>query len=102
MARKRVSMREGPLAELFRATEAAQRRQAAPSTARQALARPDPAPTEILSVVPDPAPEPAPTSIAARGPAEPEQLPGRALARAAARAPGAPRARRATAPRTWP
>ena len=27
MARKRASMREGPLAELFRATEAAQRRQ---------------------------------------------------------------------------
>ena len=27
MARKRASMREGPLADLFRATEAAQRRQ---------------------------------------------------------------------------
>ena len=27
MARKRASMREGPLAELFRATEAAQRQQ---------------------------------------------------------------------------
>ena len=27
MARKRASMREGPLAELFRATEAAQRRE---------------------------------------------------------------------------
>ena len=30
MARKRASMREGPLAELFRATEAAQRQQQAP------------------------------------------------------------------------
>ena len=29
MARKRASMREGPLAELFRATEAAQRQQEA-------------------------------------------------------------------------
>ena len=31
MARKRASMREGPLAELFRATEAAQRQQGKPS-----------------------------------------------------------------------
>jgi hypothetical protein len=30
MARKRASMREGPLAELFRATEAAQRGQQQP------------------------------------------------------------------------
>ncbi len=44
MARKRASMREGPLAELFRATEAAQRqteRQAEePTSAEQAAARP--------------------------------------------------------------
>ena len=32
MARKRASMREGPLAELFRATEAAQRAQGEPDT----------------------------------------------------------------------
>ena len=31
MARKRASMREGPLAELFRKTEAAQRQQEAPA-----------------------------------------------------------------------
>ena len=31
MARKRASMREGPLAELFRATEAAQRSETATS-----------------------------------------------------------------------
>ena len=33
MARKRASMREGPLAELFRKTEAAQRGQDAPAEA---------------------------------------------------------------------
>ena len=36
MARKRASMREGPLAELFRATEAAQRRAAAAGEAANA------------------------------------------------------------------
>jgi len=46
MARKRASMREGPLAELFRATEAAQ---------RQAEARPAP---EEIAAEPEPAPEP--------------------------------------------
>ena len=35
MARKRASMREGPLAELFRKTEAAQRAEAAPAEAEQ-------------------------------------------------------------------
>ena len=36
MARKRASMREGPLAELFRATEAAQRQaEASPSRPRE-------------------------------------------------------------------
>jgi cell division protein FtsZ len=72
MARKRASMREGPLAELFRATEAAQ---------RQHVDKPEPepepepaakaAPVEPLEetvehappfepVIPDPPPEPAP------------------------------------------
>ncbi len=46
MARKRASMREGPLAELFRATEAAKRGQTEPDTAASAV---EPAP-----VVPDP------------------------------------------------
>ncbi len=71
MARKRVSMREGPLAELFRATEAAQDKGKGGST-RGRRTQPELAPTEILSVVPDPAPEPAPTLVAAP---EPEQLP---------------------------
>ena len=47
MARRRASMREGPLAELFRATEAAQ---------RQAETGQPPAAPE--SVVPAPAAEP--------------------------------------------
>ena len=54
MARRRVSMREGPLAELFRATEAAQ---------REGVNAPSPAasePTELLSVVPEPPSVPDP------------------------------------------
>jgi len=47
MARKRVSMREGPLAELFRATEAAQGRGKEPRAKREA--EPEQAPTEILA-----------------------------------------------------
>jgi cell division protein FtsZ len=43
MARKRASMREGPLAELFRATEAAQR--------QQEKAQPEPEPEEKVSAV---------------------------------------------------
>ena len=46
MARKRASMREGPLAELFRATEAAQR--------AQGEQQPDPS-SEVTEVTP---PEP--------------------------------------------
>ena len=66
MARKRVSMHEGPLAELFRATEAAQSRQAAQAVPAQTEILPaEHAPTEILSIVPE-LPEPAP--------AEPEAL----------------------------
>jgi cell division protein FtsZ len=54
MARKRVSMREGPLAELFRATEAAQDKGAQD---RGVGGGSEQAPTEILTVVPDPEPE---------------------------------------------
>jgi hypothetical protein len=39
MARKRATMREGPLAELFRKTEAAQR-------AQEGAAEPEPAPVD--------------------------------------------------------
>ncbi len=54
MARKRVSMREGPLAELFRATEAAQRK----PKGEEPVAAPaaEPAPTEVLPVAPAPEP----------------------------------------------
>src|SRR6266496_5689859 len=70
MARKRASMREGPLAELFRATEAAQRQaddQAAPPA--EAAREPDESTVEHVptweeqakpaSVTPLPAKEPA-------------------------------------------
>jgi cell division protein FtsZ len=69
MARKRASMREGPLAELFRATEAAQRQQ--PGQPEQQGAAPAPEPLEetvehappfeeVTSSAPAPAPEPEP------------------------------------------
>jgi cell division protein FtsZ len=67
VARNRASMREGPLAELFRATEAAQRGQKheqqelptepEPSPAPAAESDP-PEPTPIRAVAPAPAPEP--------------------------------------------
>jgi cell division protein FtsZ len=84
MARKRASMREGPLAELFKATEAAQRQaeqgEAAPaeepheSTVEHvpswedeveapALPRPDPQPEPAPEPEPVPDPVPAPPSI---------------------------------------
>src|SRR4051812_8268382 len=86
MARKRASMREGPLAELFKATEAAQRQQEQPpaqdatpaeepheSTVEhvptwedevEAPPRPDPQPEPPQpEPVPDPLPEPAPPTI---------------------------------------
>ena len=62
MARKRVSMREGPLAELFRATEAAQDKVKSSSVGKADV---DPDQTEILSIVPDPEP------VAEPSPAEP-------------------------------
>jgi cell division protein FtsZ len=64
MARNRASMREGPLAELFRATEAAQKQNAQqelptepPVTPAPVQAAP-PEPTPIRAVAPAPAPEP--------------------------------------------
>ena len=119
MARKRVSMREGPLAELFRATEAAQRQAEQAATRRAAAPQPagpepgaEPAPTEILSVVPD-----RPTSRRRPGAAAPS-LAGRRsrpspsqAAEPSSRSPAGssrcPRTRRAssaraTAPPTWP
>ena len=52
MARRRASMREGPLAELFRATEAAQRQ------AEQGAAPPEGAPAEGAAPAQPPATEP--------------------------------------------
>jgi cell division protein FtsZ len=68
MARNRASMREGPLADLFRATEAAQR-QGKTADGQQELpvdkpgpvleaAEPPPSPTPIRAVEPVPDPEP--------------------------------------------
>jgi cell division protein FtsZ len=104
MARKRASMREGPLAELFRATEAAQRTQGTPADAQAeretSLAASEPtAPTpeqqlpldEAPTVISRPgaeldatvehvydfevgAPEPAPPAVAAVPDPEPEQV----------------------------
>jgi hypothetical protein len=48
MARKRASMREGPLAELFRATEAAQRTQGDAAESPQPQSRRRPEPTAAL------------------------------------------------------
>jgi cell division protein FtsZ len=72
MARKRASMREGPLAELFRATEAAQRQQGKPEPEPEPEAKAAPIePLEetvehappfepIVESVPEPEPPPAP------------------------------------------
>ncbi len=77
MARKRASMREGPLAELFRATEAAQRSQGEQAEAKQPPAEPEAAgettaseaptqlPLETEQSTPESAPPPEP-----RGPIE--------------------------------
>ena len=69
MARKRASMREGPLAELFRATEAAQRQAERQETAPpEPLSAPAPEPFR-----PEPEPEPEvelpPAAVAPPAPA---------------------------------
>jgi cell division protein FtsZ len=89
MARNRASMREGPLAELFRATEAAQRQaeQAKPETAPEQPQEktvehvPDFAKEEPRAAAPAPAPSP---------PAAPPVSPKREKPAAAAPAPAAP------------
>ena len=69
MARKRASMREGPLAELFRATEAAQRAQGEPDTDAPPLppAAAEPSAPEAHTAAPatgqQPPPGSEPTSI---------------------------------------
>jgi cell division protein FtsZ len=88
MARKRASMREGPLAELFKRTEAAQRAQEAGSPEGEQVAEPDPrqqaALEETVEHVHDFVEEPAaPQEPAA--PPKPEPPPEAAASRAAAR-----------------
>jgi cell division protein FtsZ len=82
MARNRASMREGPLAELFRATEAAQKQQRAddqqelpveappvsPAPAAEAPRRESARPTPIRAVAPAPDPEPEPEPAEERRP----------------------------------
>ena len=65
MARKRASMREGPLAELFRATEAAQRQAAqAGGEGEEQPAAPEPEPEPEVELPPAAVapPPPAPTA----------------------------------------
>jgi cell division protein FtsZ len=91
MARKRASMREGPLAELFRATEAQRKKQAGEE--KPAAGEPGPAAQEPLEEtvehvpdfraieepgppVPDPpSPEPTPDPLPEPGPPAPEPAP---------------------------
>jgi cell division protein FtsZ len=93
MARKRASMREGPLAELFRATEAAQRQaekegKAVPGEPLEETVEHPPPPPPRLEVAPEPAdpptaaaPAPAP-AIREASPAEREDHgPDRGIAR---------------------
>jgi cell division protein FtsZ len=65
MARKRASMREGPLAELFRATEAAQRAQGEqPPESKAASTQPEPTrPEPVQPVQPELPIEPRPEDV---------------------------------------
>jgi cell division protein FtsZ len=95
MARKRATMREGPLAELFRKTEAAQRAQEAgvPEPEQPADPRAEAALDETVEHVPDfarepepvPEPEAAPEPPVSAVPVEDEVTAEAAASRAAAR-----------------
>jgi len=91
MARKRASMREGPLAELFRATEAAQRQRQAEEEQPAGAQAPEPL-EETVEHVPSfhvidepgppapeppspPSPEPVPDPLPEPGPPAPEPAP---------------------------
>jgi cell division protein FtsZ len=87
MARKRASMREGPLAELFKATEAAQRQQEGKAEPEPQAAEPHESTVEHVPSwedeidtptppVPDPTPDPIPPDPEPQPPTpEPEPLP---------------------------
>ncbi len=90
MARKRATMREGPLAELFRRTEAAQRSQEAAPEEEQVDPRAQAALDETVEHVPDFAKEreagPHVSAVPAVSPPVEEEVPAEAAAsRAAAR-----------------
>ena len=79
MARKRASMREGPLAELFRATEASQRHQVEREHEEQARAA-EPLEDTVehappLEGVPEPAPKPQAEAAPEPEPSRPELRP---------------------------
>ncbi|MGI8421210.1 MAG: cell division protein FtsZ, partial [Gaiellaceae bacterium] len=77
MARKRASMHEGPLAELFKATEAAQRQSAEPE-ATPAREEPHEATVEHVPTWEDASPPPPPVSAAIPEPRHvPEPAPAR-------------------------
>jgi cell division protein FtsZ len=81
MARKRASMREGPLAELFRATEAAQRQaekegRAVPGEPLEETVE-HPPPTPHLEVAPEPEEQEGPASRSVPTPRVPEPTPHR-------------------------
>jgi cell division protein FtsZ len=84
MARRRASMREGPLAELFKATEAAQRQSEKEGEPGRETGAQEPRPEEMATVesaaaVPDPAPEAPPAGERHAEPAsEPEPAPASA------------------------
>ncbi len=63
MARKRASMREGPLAELFRATEAAQRQGAGEEPAQSPPPDPEPEPENEPEALPPAAASPPPAPV---------------------------------------
>jgi cell division protein FtsZ len=69
MARNRASMREGPLAELFRATEAAQR---GASASEPSAPAPRETKANVVSMTPAPAPNPVPSDVPAAE-SEPER-----------------------------
>jgi cell division protein FtsZ len=77
MARKRASMREGPLAELFKATEAAQQQAAKKEEPAAASTQPDEATVEHAPAF-EPAPEP---TTAPEPPAEPTRRRERPIVR---------------------
>jgi cell division protein FtsZ len=86
MARKRASMREGPLAELFRATEAAQRQaekegKTVPGEPLEETVEHPPPPPLHLEVAPEPEPQPPPKSPEPVTPPRPAKPADRGIAR---------------------